>query len=362
MPINQSIWKIGNNVERVNEIKLESEAELENILQKNIAILNEDWLVIGRQVPTKFNKYIDLLAIDITGSLIVIELKKDKTPRDVVAQSLDYASWVASLSSDEISTVFEDFDQKYLRSGKSLDEVFSERFNSKIDEENLDGSHQIIIVATELDSSSERIVSYLDNSNVPINIVFFKVFEVNGEKFINRAWFIDPYETSEIATTTAAKEPWNGEFYVSFGESEARSWTDAKKYGFISGGGGIWHSRTLNQLKVGDRVWVNVPSVGYVGVGKVTDTARKADEVFFESGSKKLNIYELSPSGHYHKEYLNDEEKAEYIVKINWEKAVEIPQAVSEIGFFGNQNTVCKPTKVKWGHTIERLKSVWEIR
>ncbi|MFH0833921.1 MAG: hypothetical protein V2A63_00850, partial [Patescibacteria group bacterium] len=326
---------------------------------KNISILNEDWLIIGRQVLTKFNKYVDILAIDKTGSLIIIELKKDKTPRDVVAQAIDYASWVESLTSDQISAIFENFDQKYLKSEKSFDEIFSEKFGTKIDEETLNNSHQIIIVATELDSSSERIVKYLDNSKVPINIVFFKIFTIGGEKFINRAWFIDPYETAEIATTNASRDPWNGEFYVSFGDGESRNWADAKKYGFISGGGGIWYSRTLTQLKIGDRAWVNIPSVGYVGVGKVVETARKADEVFLTSDEK--NIYELSQNANYHKHYLNDEEKAEYIVRIKWEKAVEISHAVSEIGFFGNQNTVCKPTTSKWNHTIERLKSVWKI-
>ena len=41
--------------------------------------------------------YIDLLAIDADGNLHVLELKRDKTPRDVVAQVLDYGSWVTTL-------------------------------------------------------------------------------------------------------------------------------------------------------------------------------------------------------------------------------------------------------------------------
>jgi hypothetical protein len=31
-------------------------------------------------------------------------------------------------------------------------------------------------------------------------------------------------------------------------------------------------------------------------------------------------------------------------------------QAFKEIGLFGNQNTVCKPTAQKWRSTVERLK------
>lgn len=31
-------------------------------------------------------------------------------------------------------------------------------------------------------------------------------------------------------------------------------------------------------------------------------------------------------------------------------------EAVDEIGFFGNLNSVCKPATPKWRHTIEKLK------
>jgi len=31
-------------------------------------------------------------------------------------------------------------------------------------------------------------------------------------------------------------------------------------------------------------------------------------------------------------------------------------QAINETGFFGNQNSVCKPATPKWRHTVERLK------
>lgn len=41
----------------------------------------------------------------------------------------------------------------------------------------------------------------------------------------------------------------------------------------VCAGGGSWYSRTLGLLEPGARVWVNVPSKGYVGVGRVTEVA-----------------------------------------------------------------------------------------
>jgi RecB family endonuclease NucS len=143
MAIDQSLWKISEKIEKVSQVNLNSEAELEEVLQNNIEILNENWLVIGRQVQTKYNKSIDLLAIDPFGSLIIIELKKSKTPRDIIAQAIDYASWVKDLQADEVSSIFENYCDSYLACEKSLDAAFYDKFNIKLEEENINNSYQI---------------------------------------------------------------------------------------------------------------------------------------------------------------------------------------------------------------------------
>jgi hypothetical protein len=359
MPVNQTLWRISDSIEKIKQTSLDSEQQLEDMLEKHIDIIDENWLVIGRQVLTSFNHYIDLLAITVTGEIIIIELKKDKTPREVVAQGLDYASWIQNLEPEDFANIFEKYDEKYMKSGQSLDYHFNKKFNIKLEEEEINNTHQIVIVASELDTSSERIIKYLNDSTIPINIIFFSVFEDKGNTYLSRAWMVDPYDISNITKTIKSKEPWNGEYYVSFGHSETRSWEDAMQYGFISGGGGLWYSRTLYQLTVGDKVWVNIPHTGFVGVGKVSDTVKKADEVIISDGK---TIFELSKKANYQSEYKNDEDKAEYMVRIEWIHKVALNRAVSEVGFFGNQNTVCKPTTPKWNHTINRLKEVWGMK
>ena len=90
---------------------------------------------------------------------------------------------------------------------------------------------------------------------------FFRVFRDGDDQYLSRAWLIDPSEIQEKATQPKSSEPWNNEFYVSFGEGESRGWEDARKYGFICAGGGKWYSNTLNKLDKGDRVWVIVDNV-----------------------------------------------------------------------------------------------------
>ena len=191
------------------------------------------------------------------------------------------------LEAEEVANIFMNYDHKYLKSGKSFNDHFENKFDHNLEDEDINNSHQIIIVAAELDSSTERIVNYLNDSEIPVNIIFFKVFEDKGTRYINRAWLIDPSETSDIQRVSKKESaPWNEEFYISFGDSNTRNWEDAVEYGFICGGGKPWYSRTLNLLKPNDRIWVNIPHTGYVGVGIVRESARMAKDVVLNE--KKL--------------------------------------------------------------------------
>ena len=359
MPINQTMWRISEGIQKLEPTVLDSEEQLEDIIESNIEILNVNWLVIGRQVPTAYSHFIDILAISDTGDLIIIELKKNKTPRDVIAQGLDYASWIQELEADDVTSIFSAYNRKYLKSDISFNEHFENKYGHGLEDDEINNSHQIIIVAAELDSSTERIVNYLNDSEIPVNVIFFKVFEDNGSIYINRAWLIDPNETNEIQRVSKREAaPWNNEFYISFGHSESRNWEDAVEYGFISGGGKPWYSRTLNLLRPGNRIWVNIPHTGYVGVGIVRESARMAKEVILKDGK---SIYNLSSKASYHNQFKDDEDNAEYLVLIDWKHTVQASEAIKEIGFFGNQNTVARPRTIKWTHTVDRLKEIWGI-
>ncbi|WP_280552493.1 hypothetical protein [Halomonas sp. 25-S5] len=50
---------------------LADEGLLEKQTMQDLAILNRDWLLIGRQVRTAFDKLVALLAIDANGMVII---------------------------------------------------------------------------------------------------------------------------------------------------------------------------------------------------------------------------------------------------------------------------------------------------
>lgn len=233
MPIRHNIWRVSDQPRALKEARLESEALLEEMIVAAPEILSPEWMIIGRQEDTGHGGRIDLLALAPDGAVILIELKRDKTPRDVVAQALDYANWAESLEAEDIGHIYTRFS-----GGGNLAQKFQERFGQVLDEDTLNQNHQIVIVASSLDASSERIVGYLNRRDIAINVLCFQVFKTEDGPLLSRAWLHDPIDTQVAASGggASAKEPWNGEYYASFGHSDQRSWGEAVKYGFIAAG------------------------------------------------------------------------------------------------------------------------------
>jgi hypothetical protein len=265
---------------------------------------------------------------------------------------LDYAEWVSHLTAERLVQIYARFSN-----GGKLDEAFQAKFGEPLDEDSLNQSHQIVIVAAELDPSSERIVTYLNARNIAINVMFFQVFEHGGEQLLSRAWLIDPIETQVNVERTSRgenKEPWNGEFYASYGD---RDWESARKFGFISGGGRAWYSRTLKLLQPGDRVWVKIPRTGYVGVARVLEPVVSGDNFYVSTDQGNEQIFKVIANPERYLKFAHDTERAEYFVRVEWLDTRAEANAINEVGMFGNQNTVCRPTTEKWRQTVERLKT-----
>jgi len=351
MPIEVGIWRVEKTPQRINISAIDSESRLEDMLTADISILSPHLMLIGRQIATSYGTFIDLLAMDRDGNLSVIELKKNKTPREVLAQLLDYASWVQTLSYEDIKEIYVE-----KNSGKPFEEGFAETFDTNPPEQ-LNQSHELLVVASELDPSTERIIAYLtDNYGVPINAVFFRYFRDNEREYIARTWLISPDEAEMKISKSSVKkrsEPWNGrDFYVSLGEGEHRTWEDCCQYGFISGGQGKWYSQTLNLLFPGARIFVNIPKTGYVGVGMVKESIVPVKDFYVTVEGQDIPILDAPVKAPNMAENVDKPDLCEYLVRIEWLKIVPQSQAYWEKGLFAIQHTVCR---LRNRFTLERL-------
>lgn len=204
------LWKIndGKILKRIPSFKLKLEEQIELWLEADISILSSDLLVIGRQVETKYGGVIDLLCLNHEGDTVIIELKRGKTPRQITAQILDYASWVKNLSNDEITNIA----NHYLNHEENdlLETAFNQKFSTDLPDV-LNESHSMIVVGAEIDSATERIVQYLSETyGVDINAATFQLFKNdNQEEYLARTFLIEPtqVESNSQTRSTSKRKP-----------------------------------------------------------------------------------------------------------------------------------------------------------
>lgn len=353
MPVEMRMWRIdGHDPKPLAAAALPTESELHEFLKKDPSLLGTALLVIGSEVITPFGKRLDLLAIDADGNLHVLELKRDRTPREVVAQVLDYGSWVSTLSRDDVIDIAE----KYL--GQPFESSYEEVFGSAPPDE-LNGELQLTVVASALDASSERIVTYLRSFGVPINAVFFTYIEDDDRRYLARSWLATPDERSanSIAKSTSKRAAWNGlDWYVSFGGD--RSWDDARKHGFVSAGGGKFYSQTIRALPEGARVWVNIPQTGYVGVGTVIGPPVRFDDALVKASGSSVPLSSQPLAGSYTHPGAEVDDDAEWVVPVEWIRTVPQTDAYWEKGLFANQNSACR---LRQEFTLDRLAQHFDV-
>jgi len=195
MPAEVRLWSVvGDSLSELPRTRLDLEERLEAWLERDISILSHDLLVVGRQVETAYGGIIDLLCIDRSGDTVIVELKRDKTPREITAQALDYGSWVNELSHETLSALAD----RYLASkGTDLQQSFRARFGSDLPEI-LNEGHAILILSSSIDPSSERIIKYLSTVHgVNINAVTFSYFRAEQSELIARVFLLEPVEVEE---------------------------------------------------------------------------------------------------------------------------------------------------------------------
>ena len=316
---------------RAARSRLANEVMIQDWVRDNLGLVGINGVVIGREVTIANRGRIDLLAMDKDGSLIIIELKRDRTPREIVAQVLDYASWVVSLSTRDVHALCLE------KTGRTLDEVYRERFSAP-PPDTLNASHQMMIVAGSMDETTTRIIEYLSEVHgVGINVAFFNVFEDQGVQWLSTDTLLEQEEVAERATRNT-RAPWSGYWYLTAGAESDVPWEDLRRHGYVVASGGKWYSDGLARLKVGDRVFFYQKNNGYLGFGTVSAKMQPADDFLIADGRR---LVEAVPRG-YFTEFGDDPEKRAYVIGIDWKKTVDRSNAKTYSGIFANPNIACK--------------------
>lgn len=183
------------------------EAILEDWLESNPDGIVEDGriVIIGRQVMTNFGGYIDLLGLDRQGDVVVVELKRDKTPREAIAQSLEYTSFTERLDTAQLEAIL----SSYLNDESlSLAEYHREYFGLASDEAiAFNKDQRIVIVGQHVTSEIRQTASFLRNKGIRVTCVEFTFFQSNGGTSLLTQEIVVGRESDKPRQVTSASLP-----------------------------------------------------------------------------------------------------------------------------------------------------------
>jgi hypothetical protein len=165
----------------VNDGKREK-GDLEQWIKSNPQILGEDIVVIGEQVQTSSGP-LDFLGIDNSGNAVIVELKRDKLPREALAQAIDYASDISSWEIDRLRVICKSY------TGQNLEDLLQEHFESiEFDDLTLNQSQRLLLIGTGVEESLGRMIEWLsDNYSLGINAIVLNYAKTRqGDAILSR--------------------------------------------------------------------------------------------------------------------------------------------------------------------------------
>ena len=167
--------------------KIRTEADLHRFLEADPSLIARG-ISQGEPLPTTvvashlklLTGELDLLLVDAEGEVTIAELKRGRTPRDTVAQVLDYAAQVTSLGMHSLAELGADWDRaidELSETGEAAGDLSLDTVKLKLHRPRL------LVVAYEIDETTQRIAHFLRKAGVPIYCIEFQYFADDEQEY-----------------------------------------------------------------------------------------------------------------------------------------------------------------------------------
>jgi len=272
------------------ELKIRERDHLQEWIAKAPDTLGEDLLIIQKEFSgfDGTQERLDLLALDTSGRLVIIENKLDDSGRDVIWQALKYAAYCSTLRTDQIVDIY----RTHLGEGtreEARDRIAD--FLSEADNEELSlnpaGSQRILLVAANFRREVTSTALWLLNKGV--NIICYEVtpYQTGEELFLDVSQIIPTPQTADYMIRLAEKSASDDQ--VTSGEAERHTrrrayWTQLIEAAEKQGVTGL-SGRTATKGN-----WMNV-STGIRGVQFVIQIRTDGVSIilYFDSPEREAN-------------------------------------------------------------------------
>ena len=339
---------------------LKERSDLQRLLKTHIDVVAPDVLIICDEFGEweDSNRRIDLLGIDRSGKLVVIELKRDDKGGHMELQALRYAAMISRMTFRRAVQTF----QSYLKANGSDADARTEihkfiRVSEPLEDDDV-LPVRIVLVAADFAKELTTAVLWLREWELDIICVKVKPYSDNGGIILEVQQVVPLPEAAEYQIAireeaidrreaSLASGPATGYYFMNTGDitkETGRCWEDCYKYGFMAAGGGTVYQNYVKARKPGDKICAYLSGHGYVGVGEVISEAQSILEFVPAGNKQKLINLPITATPVW--ERWNDAEQCEWCVSVRWihklprEKAVlkhrsrrQTFQAINQQGF-----------------------------
>ncbi len=179
-------------------------------IRQNTDILGEDLLIVSMEFDrfANSNDRLDLLALDTSGNLVVVELKRDLFAGYADLQALRYAAMVSSMTIDQLAHYYSVYKSKYDSEIISLDDAKSQLLSFVDAEEfsDLSSTPRIILCSEGFSQELTTTVLWLRNSEIDISCVSITPYKVDDKYIIVPKVIIPLDETEQYMVQIKRKE------------------------------------------------------------------------------------------------------------------------------------------------------------
>ena len=179
-----------DNMKRIAESELDTEANLEQrLVRTDGARIGEvEVLYVARQESPGDGGIFDILGVDERGNTVIVELKRDRAPRDIVAQALEYASEIRNVEYEYLNERYQDFlrqEQGYSDPVEmpSLRDAHAEYFdlNDPLSEREFNGEQRLVVVGTDFRDVSLNMADFLREHGIDVVAVEYSTYRDDDE-------------------------------------------------------------------------------------------------------------------------------------------------------------------------------------
>ena len=160
--------------QKVGRSHIQLERQLEDWIVNDVTLIGEGLMLVGRQVSIDDGR-LDLLAIDSQDRWVVIEVKPGIVGSGALGQAIYYAASLARLDADEL---FRKLEGGFNKVGDP--KTLSPRVRELLADEGDDREFALLLVGAGIHPGLERPSEFLGRFGLPIEVVSFEVFELDG--------------------------------------------------------------------------------------------------------------------------------------------------------------------------------------